>query len=272
MAEFNAGDLARAHEYAERAVQASRAAGDDDWLKVAYATYGMMHLHRGDPVAAVDVLGQGWEIEQRLGRFEPGTLLWHADYVEALVATGSRTKAAEVLQELRGQVQRLGRTVALLGLARAEAMLQAATGDPRDAAEALAATLERLGEHPYPMETARAWYALGTLERRAHRRGTARAALTEAAARYAAAGAVNWQTVVEADLARLHGGRGAGLSETERRIVELVRSGATNREVAKTLFLSVKAVEANLTRLYRRLGVRNRAQLADALESLDLMV
>ncbi|GAA3303864.1 hypothetical protein GCM10020218_102290 [Dactylosporangium vinaceum] len=37
----------------------------------------------------------------------------------------------------------------------------------------------------------------------------------------------------------------------ERRIVELVRAGATNREIARALFLSIKAVEANLTRLYR---------------------
>jgi DNA-binding CsgD family transcriptional regulator len=35
------------------------------------------------------------------------------------------------------------------------------------------------------------------------------------------------------------------------------------------MFLSIKAVEANLTRLYRRLGVRNRAQLARALGSVD---
>jgi DNA-binding CsgD family transcriptional regulator len=75
--------------------------------------------------------------------------------------------------------------------------------------------------------------------------------------------------VASAELARLDGGRGAGLSDTERRIVELVRGGATNREIARSMFLSIKAVEANLTRLYRRLGVRNRAQLARALDSTD---
>ena len=108
---------------------------------------------------------------------------------------------------------------------------------------------------------------LGALERRAHRRGAARAALAEAARRYATAGALPWQQAATAELTRLDGGRGAGLSETERRIVELVRSGATNREIARALFLSIKAVEANLTRLYRRLGVRNRAQLARVLDT-----
>jgi DNA-binding NarL/FixJ family response regulator len=57
----------------------------------------------------------------------------------------------------------------------------------------------------------------------------------------------------------------AELSETERRIVELVCCGATNREIARSLFLSIKAVEANLTRLYRRIGVPNRGQLARTL-------
>jgi DNA-binding CsgD family transcriptional regulator len=155
----------------------------------------------------------------------------------------------------------------MLGLARASALLTAATGEAREGAEALARALDEWSEHPYPLEVARAWYALGGLERRAHRRGAARAALSEAVRRYAEADARPWQEVAAADLARLDGGRGAGLSETERRIVELVRGGATNREIARALFLSIKAVEANLTRLYRRLNVRNRAQLARVLDS-----
>jgi DNA-binding CsgD family transcriptional regulator len=120
--------------------------------------------------------------------------------------------------------------------------------------------------HPYPLEVARAWHALGTIERRAHRRGAAREALTEAIGRYTAAGAAPWRLAAEAELARLDGARGAGLSETERRIVELVRSGATNREIARSTFLSIKAVEANLTRLYRRFGVRGREQLAQGID------
>jgi DNA-binding CsgD family transcriptional regulator len=184
------------------------------------------------------------------------------------VGAGARAEAAEVLAEVRQCAERLGRDVAMLGLARAGAVVAAAT-DPREAAEALAAAIETWADHPYQVEVARAWHTLGGLERRAHRRGAARTALTEAVRRYAAAEAVPWWEVAAAELARLDGGRGAGLSDTERRIVELVRAGATNREIARSMFLSIKAVEANLTRLYRRLGVRNRAQLARALDSVD---
>ncbi|HKT00653.1 MAG TPA: helix-turn-helix transcriptional regulator, partial [Rugosimonospora sp.] len=93
----------------------------------------------------------------------------------------------------------------------------------------------------------------------------ARDALTEAVGRYAALGAQPWLAAAQAELARLDGARDAGLSATEQRIVDLVRRGATNREIARATFLSIKAVEANLTRLYRRFGVRNREQLGRAL-------
>jgi DNA-binding CsgD family transcriptional regulator len=81
-------------------------------------------------------------------------------------------------------------------------------------------------------------------------------------------GAHPWRLSVEAELAKLNGPRGLGLSDTEARIVDLVRRGATNREIARSTFLSVKAVEANLTRLYRRFGVRNREQLSHAVAEL----
>ena len=50
---------------------------------------------------------------------------------------------------------------------------------------------------------------------------------------------------------------------------ELAASGATNREIASRLFLSVKTVEANLSRCYRKLGVRSRVELARGLERDD---
>ena len=45
------------------------------------------------------------------------------------------------------------------------------------------------------------------------------------------------------------------LTETERRVAELAAAGLTNREAAQQLFLAVKTVEANLARVYRKLGI-----------------
>ncbi|MEU7607547.1 LuxR C-terminal-related transcriptional regulator, partial [Streptomyces sp. NPDC041003] len=59
----------------------------------------------------------------------------------------------------------------------------------------------------------------------------------------------------------------AVLTEAETRLALLVSQGASNQEAAAKLFLSVKTVEARLTRIYQKLDVRSRAQLATALRT-----
>jgi DNA-binding CsgD family transcriptional regulator len=52
------------------------------------------------------------------------------------------------------------------------------------------------------------------------------------------------------------------LTPTEKKVAELAAAGHTNREIAQTLFLSVHTVEDNLRRIYRKLGIRSRTELA----------
>jgi DNA-binding CsgD family transcriptional regulator len=54
------------------------------------------------------------------------------------------------------------------------------------------------------------------------------------------------------------------LTATERRVADLVGSGRTNLEVAQALFVSVRTVESHLGRIYRKLGLRSRTELARA--------
>jgi DNA-binding CsgD family transcriptional regulator len=266
LAELFGGSPTRAGVLADQAIEASAAAGDADWLKLAHAVRGQVHLFEGDPVSAVASHREAYALERRGGRTDPAMFLWHADFVEALVGAGERAEAAEVLATVRDVADQLGQRVVLLGLSRAEALLVAADGDIRAGVDLLSAALRTWAGHPYPLELARAWFALGGLQRRSHRRSAARGALLEAVSRYRVAEAVPWLGAVQAELGRLDGAHMPGLSETERRIVSLVVGGATNREIARSTYLSVKAVEANLTRLYRRHGVRNRAQLVRALQ------
>jgi DNA-binding NarL/FixJ family response regulator len=56
------------------------------------------------------------------------------------------------------------------------------------------------------------------------------------------------------------------LSDRERSIAELVARGRSNKEVASTLYLSTKTVENNLSRIYAKLGVRTRTELARVFE------
>ena len=59
------------------------------------------------------------------------------------------------------------------------------------------------------------------------------------------------------------------LTGTERRVAELAASGLTNREVAQAAFISPKTVEANLARVYRKLGIRSRAELGAAMSGRE---
>ena len=55
---------------------------------------------------------------------------------------------------------------------------------------------------------------------------------------------------------------GAPLTEREQAIAHLVAGGATNREIAQVLFLSPKTIERHVSNVFKKLGVRNRAELA----------
>jgi DNA-binding NarL/FixJ family response regulator len=104
---------------------------------------------------------------------------------------------------------------------------------------------------------------LGSVRRRAKRKAAARDALDEALANLEAIGARLWADRARAELARIGGrARSSGLTPTEERVAELVAEGRSNKEVADELFVSVRTVEANLTRIYAKLGIRSRTELA----------
>jgi DNA-binding CsgD family transcriptional regulator len=98
---------------------------------------------------------------------------------------------------------------------------------------------------------------------RANRRSQAAEALADARERFAALGAVRWEARVVGDLERAAPGRSSGeLTPAERRIAERVAQGMRNREIGAALFMSVGTVEAHLTRIYRKLDIRSRSELA----------
>jgi DNA-binding NarL/FixJ family response regulator len=58
------------------------------------------------------------------------------------------------------------------------------------------------------------------------------------------------------------GGASSGLTARERSVVDLICTGASNPEIAETLFLSRKTVERHVSNVLAKVGVRNRAELA----------
>jgi DNA-binding NarL/FixJ family response regulator len=121
------------------------------------------------------------------------------------------------------------------------------------------ATLEN---GPVPLDLARALLELGRVRRRRRARRSAREALGRARDLFERIGDVPFQRRAAVELERLASTRGGdGLTETERRVAELVVTGAANRAVAAALFVSVRTVESHLQAIYRKLGVRSRAEL-----------
>jgi DNA-binding CsgD family transcriptional regulator len=122
-----------------------------------------------------------------------------------------------------------------------------------------------------PLDRARTLLALGRVQRRNGQRARAGASLQEALTIFEELGAPVWAARTRDELARL-GGRTVwsdALTPTEARVAELAATGLANREIAKRAFLTTKAVEANLTRVYRKLGISSRGGLARALEAPD---
>jgi len=114
-----------------------------------------------------------------------------------------------------------------------------------------------------PFERARVLQLGGTVARRAGRRTEAREQLDEARRLFAGLRAVPFVERVDAELQRLgeRTGRTDLLTSGERQVAELVCAGRTNADIAAALFVTVRTVEAHLTRVYRKLGVRSRAEL-----------
>jgi DNA-binding CsgD family transcriptional regulator len=185
--------------------------------------------------------------------------------IEALLATGDLRKAERLLEQIDQRVAD-GDTALHPLVLRCRGLLLAAHGERERATASLEAAARAPGppQEVNPFEFARTLLALGSVQRRAQRKRAARETLDRAAGIFERLGARVWSEKARSELRRI-GGRTASdgeLSETERRIVELVVAGRRNREVAAELSLSPNTVAWNLSKIYRKLGVGSRTELA----------
>ncbi|MFD9358404.1 AAA family ATPase [Streptomyces sp. NPDC060031] len=267
MAEATGGSFARAAGYARRGIQASEEERDQVFLSRSLYALGLVELATGEAAKAVATLRRVAELEAAQQVVDPSILRWHGELAEALVAADAPDEAAELLDPVRASALALGRTSVVAALDRARGLCLSARGEAEPAVGLLQATERRFAELQLPLERARTLLALARVERRRRRRAPARDALRAAAEAFAQAGAHPW-----AELARDPSPAEAGsphalaaLTEAETRLALLVADGASNQEAAAKLFVSVKTVEARLTRIYQKLDVRSRAQLATTL-------
>lgn len=227
---------------------------------------------QGDLAAGFGDVAAAAQCYERLGRFLRERRLADPDpscapeLVEVYVHQSRLDEARDLAQEFSGQAAAKGHSWAL---ARAERALAVAAGS--DAEDHFRAALELHERTPDRYERARTELALGAWLRRERRRIEARPVLASAVASFDELGAHPWADRAARELqatgatAHRNPSAAAKLTPQERQIAQLLASGRTTREAAEALFLSSKTVEYHLRHVYQKLGIRSRAELAEAL-------
>jgi DNA-binding CsgD family transcriptional regulator len=255
------GDLETAHELAELGVR--RAHLHASRLMAPSATLGVVELWRGDTSAAAARFAEAEAIVDAGDRGEPSMAWWRAEQVEALLALGRIDEAVERLAAWEKAARGLGRRWVVAHATRCWGLVASARGDFEGALSLLADAVSQHEAAGDPFGRGRALLALGVARRRTKQKRAAREALEAAAAAFDELGTAGWTTRAREELGRIGGRtRSDGLTPSERRVADLVAQGRTNAEVAATLFLAERTVASHLTRIYAKLGVRSRTELA----------
>lgn len=231
------------------------------WFITFYLeTLGFAALTEGDVAAADRAYTELEDLLASIGVTVPLAVRTDADHVEAVLGLDDLPRAQALLERFEQRHASAPRTWTRQALPRAQALVTAAEGD----AAAALAQLEAAPAHPeLPFDHARNLLVQGSLQRRLKRKRDAATSLGDAASIFDRLGAPDWARRARGELRRV-GLRRADpdeLTESERRIAALAARGLTNREVAQAAFVSPKTVEANLARVYRKLGIRSRAEL-----------
>jgi DNA-binding CsgD family transcriptional regulator len=223
---------------------------------------GFVEFATGNHEAADRALARMHELHDAIGvrdglldRSEP-------HHIELLLDLGQFERAQETLARLVWRGRTLPRLWIDVTLPRARALILAADGDLKTALAALD-ELDPAAASKLPFELACALLVKGRLQRRLKQRASAAKALGRAVEIFERLGALSWAEQTSSELARAAPRRRSRpeLTATELRVAELAAAGLTNREVAQVAFMSPKTVEANLARVYRKLGIRSRAEL-----------
>jgi DNA-binding CsgD family transcriptional regulator len=261
------GRVDDARRDAGEALAASHRLGSSGLAVQPIATVGFLNLSLGDYPGAVATLEP---VLAGLDSTEISVAPFLPDAIEALIGVGRLTDAEPLIERLQRNGARLDRPWMLATGARCRAMLLAARGE---VGAAIGVAQQAMTEHerlPMPFERARTGLLVGQLHRRQRQKNAAATTLREALVVFEDLGTPLWAQRARTELARIHltAPTSGALTASEHRVAELAATGMTNRDVAAALFISPKTVEANLARIYRKLGIRSRAELGQHMSHL----
>jgi ATP/maltotriose-dependent transcriptional regulator MalT len=258
------GNVDEARSIAERGAAIATREGQELWGAGNRSVLGSLQLSLGNPSAAASYL-------------QPPTPsaaldLWHfpiyhdllVNAIEAFVGTGDLMAASDLLDALEQRARRLDNAWERATRARCRGLICAAQGNADEARRAFGAALDEHDHTNTPLDRARTLLALGRLQRRLHAKRDSRSSLGSALDIFEALGAPLWAEQARTELKRI-GGRAPSrdaLTPTESRVAELAAQGLTNKQIAAALVVTVKSVEAHLTRIYAKRGIRSRTELS----------
>jgi DNA-binding CsgD family transcriptional regulator len=265
------GRLEAAQQAAET-VLAWAEAEQDRWLEMSGAgLLGFIALTRQDVTHARQWFDRWRAACEDAGAHDPGISRFHGDHIEALLSDGAVERAADCLDDLERRADQAGRVSAQAVARRCRGLLAATAGEHAKAIALLDEALLLHDAAPISFERGRTLLVAGITHRRAKAKREASRTLGEALQIFTVAGASAWAARVEAELGRV-GSRPdtpLGLTTSERRIADLAGRGLTNKQVAEQAFVSPKTVEANLARVYRKLGISSRAELGARMAAFE---
>lgn len=263
------GDLVAARMNVEEGLAMVQRTGADFHTSRFIALLAAVELLSGQPDAAHARLHDQRQWLHSIG-FGPAGYgkanVWTLD-LEALIVLGRLDEADNALAELRARAEACDSDHLRAIACRGEGLLLAARGDFAAAIDAMDRAVAAHLRQRRLFEYGRTLLEKGSLERRAKRKAAAKQTLEEALAILEPLGPEMWLSRTRDELSRigLRRARTTGLTPAQIRVAELVREGSTNAEIARQLHMSLRTVEAHLTRVYRERGVSSRAQLIAAM-------
>jgi DNA-binding CsgD family transcriptional regulator len=255
-------DEARVHlDETSAASEHAKGLSDTDPVLRAWGE-GLLALLSGKASDAADLLEPVMSALLARGLVEPGYHPWFPTCAEALIQSGRVDEAEALCEQLETAAVRFERSWPLAVCAHVRGSVAAARGDVGGALEQLERAAEFHEGTGRPFERACTLLLQGQLLRRAKQRRRARETLEAALAEFERLGAAPWAARARVELERV-GGRAAsrGLTPTEERLAALVAAGRSNKQIAGELFVTVRTVETNLSRIYAKLGLHSRGEL-----------
>lgn len=232
-------------------------------IPMLLASEGLLALTEGDAAAAEQALAPLVAHVEANGVREPMQAYFLPDAIEALIRLGHLERAEALLEGFARRAVEFDRPWAIANAWRCRSALALARGHLDAALAAAEDSIRGWEALGMPIERGRALLVLGQVRRHRRERGLARQTFEEAHDLFASLGALPWAERATDELQRVPIRRRAtdDLTPTEESVAKLAASGQTNQQMAKALFLSPKTVEAHLSRVYAKLGIRSRAEL-----------